>query len=331
MNHTETVLKAAAAAAASRRSPSPPPRVDEAQVDLILARLPEKAREGRSDPEAEAFSLGTWDVRRPEHVALWAVVADRLEELGLGTLRRRQMLDVREVPCELFVTYESLEEASSHVLEGRARHLEAARAGWAARFGEGAAVAVEPGHFGHVLTFLAPELDPEDAAWFIEPGRPPARPSWSSTTDFYDHEPAELVARALHELKIPRWSFDQVAKLWAEGTGGDVERSRGLWTPDGPRRIAVLVFRLNGADKAYAVEDVYTLSAEQLVDEVLRDGIWATAAEDVAPEEGGAGEEGSEAPPDAPVAAPGADSPPPKTSAGPKPSGPKPRAHGDRR
>jgi hypothetical protein len=323
MKHFSTVLAAAAAAAAAARPAAlPPPRVDEAHVDLLLSRLLEKAREGRKDPDAPAFSIGAWDARDRVHNATWARVRERLEQLGLEVIARRCMVGVRELPCEIFVTYDSLEHAAQRIERERAQHLAAIRTAWAERFGDAGAVTIHPGHFGPVLTFAGPEPDAADAEWFSERGRLAGRPTWTSGTDFYDHDPDELVARALAEIKVPVWTFAAVAGLW-EAVGGTLERGRGFWDKGDMEPGPTLIFRLRDAQKTYLVESVASLPAEVLVDEVLRDGIWTTPAESPpAPAE--QEEQDDQAEEETPEQAPS------KASSAPRQQ-PRRRGHGDQR
>lgn len=322
IHHASTVL--AAAAAAALPPPIPLPAVRHADVDEAIARLPAKAREGRRmDPGAVAFSVGSWDALHASHASLFVAVANELERLGLEVSLGTLKLGGRELPTELFVSYESLAAAAERIHATRETWLATAREAWTVRFGEAGAIDIERGPFGDILALIGPEPATEDTEWLAQPGRMIERPAWRSGTDFYDHPPAELVRAALAAFQIPLWSFDVVAKLWAENTGGDVQRSRGLWTKDGMLPGPTILFRLDATEKTYAVEDVFALTAEAFVDEVLRDPVWSQKAE--GPPEAVE----TEAEDDASTSAAGAS--PPKASAAPRAGGAKLRAHGERR
>jgi hypothetical protein len=258
------------------------PTVDQAAVDRVIAHLPDAARAGRrEDPAAAWFSLGALPPRDRNASVLYAAVAEQLKALGLDVYARTaEHIDGSAVPIEYSVSYESLLGAATYVHATRTAWIDAATSTWVDFVGPGGKVVIEPGSFGPVAAFLSPTPSPEDAAWIAEAGtgaRSEATPGWRSGTDFYDHPPIDLARAAIGELRIPRWTFDDVAKLWSEGTGGTVTRSHNLYTPDGVRHGRTLIFVLGDQDKTYAFDDVYTLTAEALVDEVLRDGPWATA------------------------------------------------------
>jgi hypothetical protein len=291
---SDTIIAAARAADAVVASTGgKPPPVDPHAVEAMLRTVPDRAAQGRrADPTADAFLLAEWNPRDGNATRLGLAVRDRLVEHGLDVDVAEVPVAGRLVPTALYVTYESLAVVASVLASARETWLRTATELWAARFGSAGEVALQCGPYGDVVAFLGPTPSGVPDIW-DDPRARLERPVYRSGTGWPEEDPAAVVETALLEFRIPRWTPEAVEAAWAAAVpGGRVVRSRNQWLPDDVvRQGRTLIFVRGETERTYHVDDVFGLTADELVAKVLAEGGAAWGDTPIPPAEEPAGED----------------------------------------
>lgn len=276
MNFPDILLvssdRAANVFAAARAAEAAIPAPTEADVERVLSTLPDKAAAGalvHPDVSAGYFLLAEWEPSDRAAVALYEAVAHTLSARGL-----RVTLDHRDhfggppsaTPTRLLVSRDSIHEAAARIRWARTTWIEEARRLWITRCGEGATVEPREDHNGASVLFSVPA--DTYVATPVEERRFTSRqnPQYSFGADAMDRDPAEAVVTAASSLRIVRWTVSALSSRWAEITGGDIVKGHGKWSGNDVRSVPTLIFRVDSNEHTEAVEDIFDLSIDAILD-----------------------------------------------------------------
>ena len=276
MNFPDTLLRASDGALSAftlaRAAEAAIPAPSEVDIERVLATLPDKACAGaRVHPDVSGgyFLFAEWDPSNRSSVALYTAVHAELGHRGIGAeLTHAEGLTrwAPMTPCKLYVSLASLHAAAEKVRSSRAAWLEDARHLWIQRCGEGATIDPrEDSNGSHVLfsvppgTYVATPPDQRRAL-------PTQRPQHLLASDVMERSAAEAVATAASAIRVVRWTVEHLSSRWAEVTGGDVVKGSGLWKGADVRSVPTLIFRVDEVEHTEAVEDIFGLTVEQILD-----------------------------------------------------------------
>jgi len=261
------------AATAARATP-----IDEAEVAALVATLPEKARAGKTgDPGATSFLFHEWEPRNRRAAEIAGAARDRLAALGLVVAVENVRVGLREIPGRLSIDYQDLEAAARAEEAMRADWVSRARELWATVGGEGADVRELVARSGSVVARFSTRglaVPRNDATPFRLDFLLRARERELEVEGFWRRSVKEVVASVDDTLRPVRWTIPDIEAAW-QRVGGLVTFSYGMFTDHGLRQCTVLELRRGSSAHKIAVEDVRTLTVDEIVALAEREGPWA--------------------------------------------------------
>lgn len=272
----EAAAAAIRAEAATAHQATP---IDAAEVEALVATLPDRAREGKAgDVGAISFVFTEWDPRNRHAAEVAGAARDRLVALGLNPTVEMIKVGLREVPGRLVIDYADLDAAAQLEAGLRVRWIEDARVLWTEIGGDGAEVrevVTRSGRSAARFSTRALAVPINDASPFRLDFLMRARERELDVEAYWLRRTEEAVAFVEGAIRPVRWTIAALEEAWARIGHGAVTYSYGLYEQGQLRQCAVVEFRRGDQALKFAIEDVREYRAEDLAKMVTEEGSWA--------------------------------------------------------